>query len=85
MFLSVNVVPFGSTIAGKNIKNHIVPFSNISKSLTNTRVLLILEKGRMWFVMFFPANAAPLGSTFRGKKTKKHCSIFNHKQISNKH
>ena len=71
MFLYVNVFPLGSEFAGKSIKNHSVPVSIMSQSLTNTRVLLILEKGRMWFVMFFPANAAPLGSTFGGKGQKK--------------
>ena len=71
MFLSVNVFPLGSEFTGKNIKNHSVPVSIMSQSLTNTRVLLILEKGRMWFVLFLPVNVVPLGSTFGGKDIKK--------------
>ena len=62
----ISVSPRFAWLREKN-KNHLVPFSNISKSLTDTSVLLILEKGRMWLVIFFPVNIVPRGPTFGGK------------------
>ena len=63
----------------RKIKTYPVPISNVSKSPTNTGVLLVLEKGRMWFALLFPVNAVPLGPTFGGKYITRHCSIFRSK------
>ena len=79
LFLSLppNVDPRGVTFAGKNITNHILPFSSISSTLVFVRDLLMIENRTAWFLMLFPANSdRKKGIIYRQKPSKTRIMFF---------